>query len=90
MPSSCQIKLLITKNTFSIVQRATAQSKIVGYGVAEASPGFQAGLSDCIYIYIYIYIYIFSLSFLNFYMLKGRIETKENRRKAGGVRNPPR
>jgi hypothetical protein len=34
------------------VQRATAQSKTGisrDFGVAEASPGFQAGWSDCMY-----------------------------------------
>jgi hypothetical protein len=46
----CQVKLLITNNAFCIVQRATAQSKagiFRDYVVAEASPGFQAGWSDC-------------------------------------------
>jgi hypothetical protein len=43
---SSQVKLLITNNSFGIVQRATAQSKtgiFRDYGVAEAPPGFQAG-----------------------------------------------
>jgi hypothetical protein len=47
-----QVKLLITKNAFCIVQRATAQSKtgiFRDYDVAEAPPGFQAGWSDCLY-----------------------------------------
>jgi hypothetical protein len=50
--NSSQVKLLITNNSFCIVQRATAQSKIGisrDYGVAEAAPGFQAGWSDCIF-----------------------------------------
>jgi hypothetical protein len=37
------------------VQRATSQSKtgvFRGYGVAEASPGFQAGWSDCLFIFL--------------------------------------
>jgi hypothetical protein len=43
---SSQVKLLITNNSFCIVQRATAQSKTGIFrdcGVAEAPPGFQAG-----------------------------------------------
>jgi hypothetical protein len=50
----CQVKLLITNNAFFIVQRATVQSKtgiFRNYGVAEAAPGFQAGLSDCMYFF---------------------------------------
>jgi hypothetical protein len=37
------------------VQRATAQSKtgiFRDFGVAEAPPGFQAGLSDCMYFFL--------------------------------------
>jgi hypothetical protein len=57
-----QVKLLITNNSFCIVQRATAQSKTGIFrdcGVAEAPPCFQAGWSDC----------IFSLSFCSFCLL---------------------
>jgi hypothetical protein len=46
--TSSQVKLLITNDSFRIVQRATAQSKtgyFRGYGLAEAPPGFQAGWS---------------------------------------------
>jgi hypothetical protein len=60
---SSKVKLLITNNTFCIVQRATAQSKtgfFRHYGVAEAPTGFQAGWSDCMY---------FSLSFCSFCLL---------------------
>jgi hypothetical protein len=50
---SSQVKLLITSNTFCIVQRATAQSKtgfFRDFGVAEAPPGFKpAGLTVCIF-----------------------------------------
>jgi hypothetical protein len=49
-----QVKLLITYDTFWIVQRATAQSKtgiFRNYGVAEAPPGFQAGWSDSMYFF---------------------------------------
>jgi hypothetical protein len=48
-PNPSQVKLLISNNTFCIVQRATAQSKTGIFrdcGVAEAPPGFQAGWSD--------------------------------------------
>jgi hypothetical protein len=58
-----QVKLLITKNAFCIVQKATAQSKKDFFrdcGVAEAPPAFQAGWSDCMY---------FSLSFCSFRLL---------------------
>jgi hypothetical protein len=58
-----QVKSLITNNAFFIVQRAAAQSKtgnFRGYGVAEASPGFQAGWSDCMH---------FSPSFCSFCLL---------------------
>jgi hypothetical protein len=50
-----QVKLRITNNAFCIVQRATAQSKaeiVRDYGVAEASPGFQDGWSDCMYFFL--------------------------------------
>jgi hypothetical protein len=49
---SSQVKLLITRKAFCIVQRATAQSKtgiFRDYGVAKAPPGFQVGWSDCMY-----------------------------------------
>jgi hypothetical protein len=52
---SSQVKLLVTNNAFSRVQRATAHSKtgfFRGYGVAEAPPGFQAGWSGCMYIFL--------------------------------------
>jgi hypothetical protein len=55
-----QVKLLITNDSFCIVQRATAQSKarfFRGYGVAEAPPGFQAGWSDCMYFF-YLFLFI--------------------------------
>jgi hypothetical protein len=48
-----QVKLLITNNSFCIVRRATAQSKIENfrdYGVAEAPPVFQAGWSGCMFV----------------------------------------
>jgi hypothetical protein len=47
--ATSQVKLLITNNSFCVVQRATAQSKtgiFRDFGVAEALPGFQAGWSD--------------------------------------------
>jgi hypothetical protein len=43
MPKLSQVKLLITNNSFRIVQTATAQSKtgiFRDFGVAEAPPGF--------------------------------------------------
>jgi hypothetical protein len=46
-----QVKLLITNNSFCIVQRATAQSKtgiFRDYGVAEASSGVSSRLLFCI------------------------------------------
>jgi hypothetical protein len=49
-----QVKLLITNNAFCIVQRATAKSKtgiFRDFGVDEASPGNQAGWSDCMYFF---------------------------------------
>jgi hypothetical protein len=56
---SSQVKLLITNNSFCIVQRATAQSKnrnfFRDYGVAP--PGFQAGWSDCMYFFsVFLFI----------------------------------
>jgi hypothetical protein len=60
-----QVNLLITNNSFCILQRATAQSKTGIFrscGVAEAFPGFQAGWSDCIF---------FSLSFCSFVCSSG-------------------
>jgi hypothetical protein len=56
---SSQVKLLITNNSFCIVQRATAQSKtgfFRGYVVAEALPGFQAGWSDRLYLFLSLFI----------------------------------
>jgi hypothetical protein len=53
---SSQVKILITSNSFCIVQRATAQSKtgiFRDYGVAEAPLGFQAGWSDCMYFFFF-------------------------------------
>jgi hypothetical protein len=52
---SSQVKLLITSNSFCILQRETAQSKtgiFRDYGVAESPPGFQAGWSDCMYFFL--------------------------------------
>jgi hypothetical protein len=49
-----QVRLLITNNSFCIVQRETAQSRTRIFrvcGVAEAPPGFQAGWSDCMYFF---------------------------------------
>jgi hypothetical protein len=43
MPKLSQVKLLITNNSFRIVQTATTQSKtgiFRDFGVAEAPPGF--------------------------------------------------
>jgi hypothetical protein len=54
-----QVKLLITSNSFCVVQRATAQSKtgfFRDWGVAEAPPGFQAGCSDCSYFSLFLFI----------------------------------
>jgi hypothetical protein len=51
---SSQVKLLITNNSFCIVQRATEQSKTKiprDCGVAEDPPGFQAGWSDCMHFF---------------------------------------
>jgi hypothetical protein len=64
LTDSSQVKLLITNNSFCIVQRATERSKtgiFRDYGVAEAPPrGFKpAGLTVC----------IFSLSFCSFFLL---------------------
>jgi hypothetical protein len=52
--TSSQVKLLITSDSFSIVQKATAVKKrfIRDYGVAQASPLIQAGWSDCIYMFV--------------------------------------
>jgi hypothetical protein len=53
---SSQVQLLITNNAFCIVQRATAQSKTGFFrdcGVAEAPPGFQAGLA-CLTVCIFL------------------------------------
>jgi hypothetical protein len=64
------------------VQRATAQpttGNFCGCGLAETPLGFQAGWSDC------IKFIIFSLFSTVNYMFKGRIETNENRRRAGGL-----
>jgi hypothetical protein len=62
-----QVKLLITNNTFRIVQRATAQSKtgtFRGYGVADATQGFQAGWSDCMYFFsLFLFILFAHLEF---------------------------
>jgi hypothetical protein len=52
--SVCEIKFHITDNTFSIVQRATEQSKkeiFRGYDEAETPSVFQTGLSDCVYFF---------------------------------------
>jgi hypothetical protein len=49
---SSNVKLLVTNYALCIVQRARAQSKtgiFRDYGLAEASPGFQAGWSDCMF-----------------------------------------
>jgi hypothetical protein len=66
-PSSSQVKLLITKNAFCIVQRATKQSKtgiFRNFGVAEAPPGFQAGWSDCMYFFsLFLFILFAHLNF---------------------------
>jgi hypothetical protein len=65
--TSSQVKLLITKNAFSIVQRARKQLKtgiFRGYGVAEAPPGFQAGWSDCMYFFsLFLFILFAHLDF---------------------------
>jgi hypothetical protein len=69
------------------VQRATAQSKtgfFSDYVVAQAPPGFQAGWSD------FMFFFFFSLFVPINYTFKGRIETNENRRRAGGAGDPPR
>jgi hypothetical protein len=66
---SSQVKLLITNNSFCIVQRATAQSKskkgiFRDYGVAKAPPGFQAGWSDCIHFFsLFLFILFAHLGF---------------------------
>jgi hypothetical protein len=64
---SSQVKSLITKNSFCIVQRATAQSKtgfFRDFGVAEALPGFQAGWSDCIFFFsLFLFILFAHLGF---------------------------
>jgi hypothetical protein len=55
------------------VQRATAQSKtgdFRGFGVAEAPPSFQAGLSDCMFC---------SLSFCSFCLLILNATSKRQR-----------
>jgi hypothetical protein len=60
---SSQVKLLITNNSFCIVQRATEQSKtgfFRDYGVAEAPPGFQAGWSYCVYFFSLFLFILFS------------------------------
>jgi hypothetical protein len=52
--SQSQVMLLITNNSFFIVQRATEKSKtgiFRDFGVAEAPPGFQAGWSDCMHFF---------------------------------------
>jgi hypothetical protein len=60
------------------VQRATAQSKtriFRDFGVAEASPGFQAGWSDCMYLFSFYFlslcsscplIWVFRVSFCTY------------------------
>jgi hypothetical protein len=64
---SSQVKLLITSYSFCIVQRATALSKTGFFrdcGVAEASPGFQAGWSDCVYFFsLFLFILFAHLEF---------------------------
>jgi hypothetical protein len=63
---SSQVKLLITNISLCIVQRSTAQSKtgiFCGYGLAEASPGFQAGWSDCMFfVFFSLFLVIFLLN----------------------------
>jgi hypothetical protein len=59
----CQVKLLIINNAFCIVQTATAQSKkeiFRVYGAAEASPGFQAGWSNCMYFFLSFLFFLFA------------------------------
>jgi hypothetical protein len=67
---SSQVKLLITNNSFCIVQRATAQSKTGKFrdcGVAEAPPGFQAGWSDCMHFFsLFLFIMFAHLVCLKF------------------------
>jgi hypothetical protein len=61
-------KLLITTNTFCIVQRETAQQKLGffrGYSVAEIPSTLQAGWSDCMY---------FSLSFFRLLAYKPELD----------------
>jgi hypothetical protein len=63
----CQVKLLITNNAFCFVQRATAQPKtdiVRDYGVAKATPGFQAGWSNCMYFFsLFLFILFAHLEF---------------------------
>jgi hypothetical protein len=57
---SSQVQLLITNDTFCIVQIATEQSKtgfFRDYGLAEAPPGFQAGWSVCMYFFLSLSVY---------------------------------
>jgi hypothetical protein len=61
-----QVKLLITNNAFCIEQRAAAQSIteiFLGYGVAEAPPGYQTGWSHCIYFSLSLFVSFAHLEF---------------------------
>jgi hypothetical protein len=67
----CLIQILLLKAIIAIriVQRATAQFKtwiFRDYGVVEATPGFQAGWSDCMYIFCFPLYCSFCLLIWNF------------------------